>query len=164
MKAVGVSKCHQKCHAASNGPSSKDTCSGELDSPCQHRPSPRALTTSSRLSALRSSGAATNTGSSYELILFYFQATLQLQNAPLNLRDSWLCLWKITLKHQRRSLPAGYSIITIKIFWLSIMKHTKNVLLPGYKGFHWYVLPLYTWELNDEHCSSRKLLPFAGHS
>lgn len=36
--------------------------------------------------------------------------------------------------------------------------------VPGYRGFHWCVRPLYTWELKEIHCSSRKLLPSGGHS
>lgn len=37
-------------------------------------------------------------------------------------------------------------------------------MVPGYRGFHWCVRPLYTWELKEMHCSSRKLLPSGGHS
>lgn len=39
-----------------------------------------------------------------------------------------------------------------------------RAMVPGYRGFHWCVRPLYTWELKEMHCSSRKLLPSGGHS
>jgi len=88
-EGCGSEQMSPKRHAARNGPSLKDTCSGEPDSPYQGTPSPHALASSSSLSALWPSGAATNTGYSHKLVLlFYFQATLQLQNAPLNLGDS----------------------------------------------------------------------------